>query len=267
MNKLIIVLTTLLIISTGVLFLLWNQRGVSEQVDNSKPTLTRNNNSTIPEEDKADSDSVQNTTNGAYSIKSLLIRDTDNILLFSNLEERLASSEALVQNNCTDLVTAGFYTKEFQHIGLFTSQYNMISRSSSTLSQSGYFYIDSNIKPHITTSEPTDARLAVQTYPILYLDGNPQNIVNNSDDKARRIVVATTSDDEVIFMVIYQTNSVFSGPTLAELPDIISKYNNAENLGIMNAINLDGGTHSAYISRYTKLPEISTIGGYFCMRY
>lgn len=267
MNKIIAVLLLLIIVFGGA-FLYLNSSYQKDATPEDDPEQSSSDEQpSSGEKDDGDDPFRLSETSEEYQIKTLLIRDPGDIALYSNLEDKLSSSDAMVKNDCSDLVTAGFYTKEFDHIGLFISDYIRLSGSSSTLASSGYFSIDSNNTPSITVIEPPDSRIAVQSYPLVYQNGEPVEIVNNTENNARRIIAATTNDQDVIFIVIYQKNSVFDGPTLSEIPELISLYDDKERTKIDDAINLDGGAHSAFRSRFVNLPELSTLGGYFCMRY
>ena len=265
MNKIIILLIIALAASTGAYLYLNSNK--TDEIAREQPVTTPTPTDKMTKE--IDPDEIFESPNhsGEYRINTLLIRDIKSIKLFSNLEDRITSADAMVKNNCTDLVSAGLYTKEFQHIGLFISDSKEISNIRGNIPSSAYFYIDQNNTPQISTSPPVNARLALQSYPYLYNNKAQINVVTNNEDYSRRIAVATTTNNEVIFMIFYTQGSVFSGPRLDELPGLIQKYQERENVQLTDVLNLDGGRHSAMISRFVNLSEISTIGGYFCMVY
>ena len=76
--------------------------------------------------------------------------------------------------------------------------------------------------------------------------------------------MATTKEGKVIFIVAYTKGNPLSGPRLTELPEIIDELSKNAKLDIVDALNLDGGSHSAFLTKSFQLTEISTIGSYFC---
>jgi len=80
------------------------------------------------------------------------------------------------------------------------------------------------------------------------------------------VISAVTGDNKLIFMVIYDPKSVFLGPELVDLPQIVSLVSAENDLNIADAINLDGGSASAFKSRDFSLSEISPVGSFFCLQ-
>lgn len=265
MNKIIIILIIALALALGF-YSYFNRDNITNNV--TEPSLVTPTPS-VSQINNADPKEIFDSPNhsGEYKINTLLIRDINSINLISNLKDRLTSTEAMVKNNCTDLVSAGFYTKELQHIGLFIAEYQTISNNSNNIASSAYFYIDDDNTPQISDSPPSRAKLAIQSYPYLYNNRSKINVITNNEEYSRRIAVATTTKNEVMFMIFYTQGSVFNGPRLDELPGLIEKFQERESVKFKDVLNLDGGRHSAMISRIVNIPELSTIGGYFCIRY
>jgi hypothetical protein len=87
-----------------------------------------------------------------------------------------------------------------------------------------------------------------------------------NDEPNRRIVAATTDNNQLIFMVFYRDSSQFQGPMLGLLPELISMFTRQTGIDIVDAINLDGGSASVFISNYDRLNELAHIGSYFCIK-
>lgn len=67
-------------------------------------------------------------------------------------------------------------------------------------------------------------------------------------------------------MVFYREQSELEGPMLGKLPEFIETFKKQTGIGIIDAINLDGGSASVFISNYDLLREFATIGSYFCAK-
>ena len=121
--------------------------------------------------------------------------------------------------------------------------------------------------PRITREVPEDPLVnAVQTGPVVFENGAVTKLSFVRDSASRRVIAAVSGENELIFMVFYTQDSAFSGPLLAELPEGVAKLNVEENLGIADAINLDGGSASAFAIPGFSLTEASPVGSFFCAR-
>jgi hypothetical protein len=80
------------------------------------------------------------------------------------------------------------------------------------------------------------------------------------------MIAMVTGDNKVIFMSIYNESSKFMGPYLADLPQILEIAQDKIGFLIADAINLDGGSASAFYFRDFQLSEASPIGGFFCVK-
>ncbi|RJR30058.1 hypothetical protein C4564_01180, partial [Candidatus Microgenomates bacterium] len=107
---------------------------------------------------------------------------------------------------------------------------------------------------------------ALQTGPVLVENGSAVELSLARDKQARRIVAAITGSNELVFVAIYSPGSSFDGPYLEDLPLIVNHISEELNLNIADAINLDGGTASAFYSENTHISELSPIGSFFCVK-
>jgi hypothetical protein len=53
---------------------------------------------------------------------------------------------------------------------------------------------------------------------------------------------------------------------LSELPDILQRLEDKAGLKFVDALNLDGGAHSVFVTDEVSLTELSLIGSYFCLK-
>ncbi|KKQ52673.1 hypothetical protein A2865_00250 [Candidatus Woesebacteria bacterium RIFCSPHIGHO2_01_FULL_39_17] len=217
------------------------------------------------EESFSPTPSLTESFNSSYQTVWVTVRDIGKIKLFLNLVEKLSSDEASTKNNCAHLINGGFYDKNDKPIGLFVIDGRVLEIAKENSLLNGYFYIDLQEKAYIESVSPKSPSIAVQAGPILFKNQKPVSLTLSKDELARRIVVATTKDQKAIFLVFYTKANPLLGPTLSELPGIIEEIRQNAKLDIVNAINLDGGTHSSFLTKNFKLSEVATIGSYFCI--
>jgi len=197
---------------------------------------------------------------------SWAIVEPEKVELYSNLKNKQLSEQIKVDNSCQTLVSGGFYSKENTHLGLFIGNFSLVSQAVESPLLNGFLWTkDNNIS--IGSDFPdTSPKIALQTGPLLFKDSQPLLLAINNDEPNRRIVAATTADDKLLFLAFYRDEAQFLGPLLADLPQIIQTFQEKTNIEITDAINLDGGKHSVFITNYERLNELEHIGSYFCAK-
>jgi uncharacterized protein YigE (DUF2233 family) len=210
------------------------------------------------------------TQTGGIKSSWIIVRNMDKISLLSNIVERLSASEAKEKYGCTAIINGGFYSADesgenAKHIGLFISNGNQISPSQTNTLFNGFFSI-SGTTPSISSTVPPNVKTALQTGPVLMKNGKASLLTLARDEDARRMIAATTPQNEVIFLALYDPSSFFNGPKLEEVPKILSDIDKSTSLDFKDAINLDGGSHSAFISEEISLTDVQTPGSYFCVK-
>ena len=210
--------------------------------------------------------SVVEVNGQEYSFAYIKVSDTSKIKLVPNYSEQKTSEEILGSGPCKNLVNAGFYTKDFKPIGLFVENGKVIKKEINSETFNGFFTIDNEGWPAIGEKAPAvPIKYGLQSGPILILNSQVRSLTIANDDGARRITVAENSDKAVYFIVIYKSDSVFLGPTLSSLPQVILEVEKVLNENFTSAINLDGGSASAFWADAVSLKELSPIGSYFCI--
>lgn len=205
-----------------------------------------------------------------YQVYWYKTQDHADIQLWYNLEEKAASMEARESLNCDLLINGGFYNPEYQPIGWFYSQGGTVSPAQTNALFNGYIYRSKDnpvsIKIDLPDLDQTENLIfGMQTGPILYYSGEERILTLNQDKPARRSIVATTDQDQALFAMITSHDSRLSGPLLSDLPQILTKFAQSHQFTLEAAINLDGGSASAFLSPQTTISEIKTIGSYFCV--
>ncbi len=189
------------------------------------------------------------------------------VTLFSNLKQSTDSASAKRTHQCTSLINAGFYTKEQKHLGLFISNHTNIHPAIESTLVDGYLSISDTNQATISFQEPSsESRFAVQSGPIIRTDST-KRLLRLIDDKfARRSIAGISDDGHLIFLTLYFKDQEYSGPLLSRTPYILEAIQQAENMHITAAINLDGGSASAFLSDTGALTELAPIGGFFCIK-
>ncbi len=119
----------------------------------------------------------------------------------------------------------------------------------------------------ISTSAPDEqVRLALQAGPIVRRDGQPVLLSLITDEQARRIIVATAHNTTLVFLALYDPDNTYLGPLLRDVPRHVSIIQDTIGETFENAINLDGGSASVFLSEETSLQELTLVGSFFCAR-
>jgi|WetSurMetagenome_2_1015567.scaffolds.fasta_scaffold11665_6 exopolysaccharide biosynthesis protein len=187
--------------------------------------------------------------------------------LYSNLQDQKLSEQIKVDKSCSVLVNGGFYSKENTHLGLFISNFKTVSEYLQSPTFNGFLSIDSEGKLTIGSDfPPATVRLTLQSGPLLIQDNEALPLKINNDAPNRRVVAGKTADGKLIFLTFFRDGLDLQGPLLGKLPDITVLFEQQAGIDIANAINLDGGSASIFISNYIRLNEMSHIGSYFCIK-
>lgn len=206
-------------------------------------------------------------TGNMYRVGWIKIENISSLSLFSNLPDSETAEKRMAQKQCKYLVNGGFYSKESRPIGVFISGGEQINQGQKNTLFNGVFSVSDKDIPSITSDiHATNLRFALQSGPILIADGQLQQINLKADPGERRMVVTLDKNNKVTFLSIYNSSSVYLGPHLADVPDILREFEKKTGEKFMFALNLDGGTASAFYSDSLSLPELSPIGSYFCVK-
>ena len=178
----------------------------------------------------------------------------------------LEASKLIKNNNCQLAINAGFYGQDNKPLGLVVIENEVLSEKVISELLNGYLWISDLGGFGITQELPnTQLQTAVQSGPLLFVNGDKRQLTINNDKQARRSVVATLANGNLWFLIIFDKNSVFLGPKLANLPSVLENLAQTENKVIVEAINLDGGTASMYKDTSVFLNEFKPIGSLFCV--
>lgn len=181
----------------------------------------------------------------------------------SNLTTKLISSELMRINKCSAGVNGGFYTPAGESLGLLVINGRLVSPGITSSLLNGF--LNFSDPPVISHSPPIDPDNALQNGPLLFLEGQPQLLNIKNDEPTRRIIALITEENQLDFIAIYDQKSNYSGPLLTDLPQILSLLGDQEKLNIKSALNLDGGSASAFYNDDIRLQELTTVGTFICI--
>ncbi len=193
--------------------------------------------------------------------------EAKNVALFSNLKQSTDSASAKTSHGCMALINAGFYTKEHTHLGQFVTNSTTIQSPTSSSLVDGFLTVTEDDFASIDF-EPSEKslRFALQSGPVLRVRNAKRPLKLVEDEFARRSIAGITTDGSLIFISLYFIDQEYSGPRLERTPMILEKIMQRERIDIQDALNLDGGSASAFISNSVALTELAPIGGFFCIK-
>lgn len=232
--------------------------------ETTKQTLTPTPSVSYPPTPPAESTDVY--LNGiSYRIMWLTIDDLSQLTLIPNFTEKRTARSLIDNKECQEVANGGFYTKDNQPTGLFVADFKTLRNTIPNSLLNGYIVIDQNNTASIQASPPEiSVRLALQTGPILIRNGKVVTLAIRDDEFARRVVMGITKKGKIIFLVLYDPENTWSGPKLADAPGILSGL--IERFQLTDAVNLDGGSASAFIRMDVSLQELTSVGSFFCVR-
>jgi len=202
-----------------------------------------------------------------FEAQFVVVDNAADILLLPNFEEKQTSQELLERAGCRVLFNGGYYTPEGYPTGLFVTESKQLKKYINSSLSNAVYSINDFETPRITRLVPQDSlRVALQNGPLLIENDTPIKLGSKSIEEDRRVVVGITGNNETVFVVIYDTTSVFLGPRLEDLPRALEIFEDTSEVDLADAMNLDGGTASAFISQDLALRELSHIGSYFCIK-
>jgi len=265
MRKILVLLFTA--ITIGVL--------VSSKLTDRSTLESTNKTGQVPSKEKRETDAgnrirkaLLEIEDNSYTVLIRKLQDGEEVTLISNFKEALSSAEVLSFNHCDFISNGGFYTKENSPLGLFFLKGEKLANYLESDFLSGI--ISKNRKGDITLSRSqlsitADLEFALQSGPYFSLKSETAQGFEN--EKARRSLIAQDSKGKIYFLAVYDSGNTFSGPDLSQLKKILSGVNDNNNLELVSAVNLDGGSTLAFLQTgEDSIPEIKKSGSFFCIK-
>lgn len=264
MKRIVIaVIIVLALIVTAIMIRFMIANDTKQIVGNTKTASEASVTSTPNQEIKQTKSITINNEQFAYAY--FVVKNPVNLSLIPNFSRPKDAQTLMEENNCVSVVNGGFYDKSNKPLGYFQYGDKILGPRLESDLFNGYVWADASGSAVISSELPnTTFNFALQTGPMLMFSGKVLPLTINSDTGARRMIAAR--NNKLIFLAVYEAESVYDGPKLSDLPDIVQTISTKESLNIMDAINLDGGSASAFYSEDTKLSELTPVGSLFCAK-
>lgn len=187
--------------------------------------------------------------------------------LYPNFEEKLSSTLLFENYKCSFLTNGGFYSQENQPLAWFFTQEKLFKKAIKSAFFNGFLALNKDNTFYLGEALPTnEISWGLQTGPLLIFESKPLPLNLAHDESDRRIVAALNSKNELFFLVITRSDSLAFGPLLKNLPLIVQKIALDLNEEFQTAVNLDGGTASAFLTPVKNIKEYTWIGSFFCLQ-
>jgi hypothetical protein len=200
-----------------------------------------------------------------YAYAYFKVEDIDKLSLIPNFSQKKTSDEVFSENSCKKLINGGFYSTEETSLGLFTHDGKTLTNWTKNTTLNAILSVNSFAVPRITREVPEDSlKIALQSGPLLIENASLLTIKAANENTARRSVAAVSGENELYFLIIYSPTQMFEGPSLRSLPQVSKLVSGEIGVVFADAINLDGGSASAFIFGNEKLSELTLVGSFFC---
>ena len=201
---------------------------------------------------------------GDYRYAWVKLDNLAKLKLLPNHNTKASSEDLAKTHHCQVLVNGNFYDKQDKPLGWLVSQGETLSRPIVSSLFNGFLSLSTS-KVEISPSVPQGlVDLGLQSGPLLILDSKPLLLKINNDQPRRRIIAALNNQSELIFLVLIGADSLYSGPLLADTPKLVIALGQAIGQNLVAALNLDGGSASAFHTPTVHLNEYAYIGSFFC---
>lgn len=175
-----------------------------------------------------------------------------------NIQELHEEFNAVVTFN------GGFFTEDFEPIGLIISEGVTLSDISRAELMDGIFAIDQENQPQlIYKSDPQDLgqyKFAIQNGPSLINEEGAIVADPNNTQTAGRTAIGIDKQGNIIVILIKQSLlKLDNTATLHELATSIKEEETLKSLGVHSVLNLDGGTSSGIMIKDTYYPEMEKV--------
>lgn len=198
-----------------------------------------------------------------YAYEYFEVKDISRLTLIANFTQKKSSNLLIKENSCQYAINGGYYDTNNKPLGLFL---NATLKNPSINSALVNGYISVTNKPTISFDIPQNPILAVQTGPMLIVEGQKLKLAIKNDEYARRMIAGISRNGTLLFMTIFVPETKVQGPKLVELPNVIEQINKKLQNPLLSAINLDGGNASMFKNINIYIPEVSSVGSIFCLQ-
>ena len=185
------------------------------------------------------------------------------LTLLPNFPAPQSFAAVVEKNTCSAAINGGFYDQGYTSLGWFVANGETLTAARPSALFNAYLTVSADGETRIGQAS-TPAHYGLQAGPLLFWDGQELPLRIREDEPARRSVIATSSTGRTILLSVFSSDQVFEGPYLADLPAVLSRINQKESLAITSAMNLDGGSASAFFSGDAAVGELTYVGSVLC---
>jgi len=202
----------------------------------------------------------------SYQVSWIKVEEIDKISLSANFTEKETARNFYSEHKCKFLTSAGFYTKDNQPLGLFIANGKAVKDKVVNNLIPEIFYLTEDYQYDISESLPNGRiKYAIQVGPLLINNSLPRKLAIRDDEPARRIVLAIGTKREIYLLAVYDKENNFQGPALTDLPKVLAEFQKKTEINLQTAVNLDGGSASAFYGENLFLEELTSVGSFFCV--
>lgn len=214
--------------------------------------------------DSSKADNFVPLKNYPYVYALAPINNPANVKLMNNYLDKKSAQSLLLPAKCVRAVNGGFYDQSGKSLGLVVVNSKEIYPPIASKLFDGFFSLQKENIPEISYEIPSNVTVALQSGPIVYFENHPVPLSIRNDTNERRMLLLTHKNATLSFLALYDSHQLFSGPLLAEVPDIITQISKNLPSPILSAINLDGGSASFFTNGTTTLSELTHVGSLLC---
>jgi len=203
---------------------------------------------------------------GKYDYDFFTAKPDDTVDMVYNYEGRSGTQTIIAANGCKAAINGGFYDKNYRPLGLVIDEARQMSKNRPNGLFNGYLFLRPNGSMDISDRPVyANVRDVIQTGPILVENGRAV-ASGESKDPARRMVAAKLQDGQMMFVAVYDSQSRLDGPPLSALAEVVLAAAEKEGKQVLQAINLDGGSASAFYNQNVNLKEWQPVGSVWCLK-
>ncbi|MBU1117634.1 phosphodiester glycosidase family protein [Patescibacteria group bacterium] len=208
-----------------------------------------------------------NLNNQEYQYYFYKIPSSAKLSLIPNFTQK-ESAKNIVRDNCDFAINGGLYTKNETPVGLFFQDNQLLAKQITHQTFNGLLTKDKDSNLNILIS--TDFDNNFEKYDFIVQSGPFYNFFSNTKEEYvnhqfdRRHLIAKDVQDNFYLFSISSSNNAYSGPRLEDIPDFFSHPQIKQIASFSSALNLDGGSASAFYDGVYLVDELSPVGSILC---
>lgn len=197
-----------------------------------------------------------------YDIYYKYINDDLSLTLIPNFIQKDSFIDIVKKNNCQLASNGGFYTVDNEPLGAFKTNDTILTNEvTNSRLLTGFLSLSPDNTPTLSNTYPNTSPLILQSGPLFLKN---QEFKSGDIEYARRSIIAKDQNAQTYLLFLTIQSDIYNGPLLSQIPRII--FADEFPLKLTSALNLDGGSASAYFDRSanTLFSEISSVGSVLC---